>query len=162
MENPGAGSRAPDWPETRQFAKELGFSVFTEKDHLEVLSLYGRVNQAWDDGDVDVFVACFTENGRYERPYVGLITEGRAELTELARKQAASLTTTLRKKHLALNILINGSGDTATGSCDHLVIAADAKSPPHCHSLGRCDDNFVRTAGGWRIAVRVKRHEFIE
>jgi ketosteroid isomerase-like protein len=55
------------------------------------------------------------------------------------------------------NGLIDINGDSATGKWQ-LVEISQALNGASRQQLGRCDDNYIRSASGWRLQHRVVEH----
>lgn len=57
-------------------------------------------------------------------------------------------------RHVISNLIVQGDGDHATASCYLQVIKVD-EDPKQIVSFGRYQDEFVRTAAGWRLRHRL-------
>ncbi len=117
-------------------------------DTIEIQQLYARYNTAIDTGDGKAFGGCFVPEGTFQ-PGTGMI-EGHEALAAFATQthQAMPL-----MRHNATNIVVDGDGETATGSAfligylggpDYKVIVT-----------GRYADRLTKTADGWRFVERL-------
>jgi ketosteroid isomerase-like protein len=110
-------------------------------------ALYSRYNASIDTGDGDAFAACFTPDGRLDSGRSN--EDGTAAISAFA---SATHETLPGLRHLASNIVIDGDGDTATGSAFLLAFNIAAGFQPL--ATGRYSDRLTKTADGWRFASR--------
>jgi 3-phenylpropionate/cinnamic acid dioxygenase small subunit len=126
-------------------------------DRAEIHDVIVRYAWSIDTRDWDSLDTCFTEDayvdyssnpGGREGPY-----------REIRRWLERNLAAFAVMQHLMTNVDITLDGDRATART-MMVNPMGAKTrqgPPHFFYVGgRYDDDFVRTADGWRIAKRVE------
>jgi uncharacterized protein (TIGR02246 family) len=125
-------------------------SLSTE-DILAIHQLVASYNHAVDAGHGDKFAQTFTADGVLETR--GNAIKGHDALAEFATGVPGGLSS---PRHVASNLLIEGSGDEASLSAYlHLYILAGDPPSPTIAISGKYDDQLRRTDGGWRFARRV-------
>jgi ketosteroid isomerase-like protein len=112
------------------------------EDRDEILQLMYRYNHSIDSGDADEWAGCFVEDAVFDG--AGMVTTGRDALRAFAEQVGGR-----GKRHVLLNPLIDVDGDTAHGRAYVLLLDG-----PGIGAVGGYDDEFTRTADGWRIAKR--------
>jgi ketosteroid isomerase-like protein len=127
----------------------------------ELITRYAALN---DTGDWDAVAALYTEDGRMNRPTApdqflsgrsAILAAFRARPRRASRHIVANILVTLEgeaRAHASSQILLFTGTAAATGG---LPVAADG--PP---LIGTYEDTLVRTAEGWRFAVRCGRLDF--
>ncbi|UZF76274.1 nuclear transport factor 2 family protein [Amycolatopsis mediterranei] len=68
---------------------------------------------------------------------------------------------TPRTKHVTTNVALELSGSTASGRAYFTVLQAVPGFPLQTIAAGRCDDRFMRGAGGWRSTERRARVDLV-
>ncbi len=129
-------------------------------DQLEIHNVLARLSHLADVGDLDEYVALFTEDGSWEPPPGSeppvRALHGRAELLAGAReRRAAGLSGPgTFSRHVVTNIALTRTGaDTATAhSYWHFYEKTNQLHVPG--GMGTYDDEFRRTPEGWRLAKR--------
>jgi uncharacterized protein (TIGR02246 family) len=125
-------------------------SLSTE-DILAIQQLVASYNHAVDAGQGAKFAATFTSDGVLE--VGGSEIKGHDALAEFATGVPAGLP---GPRHVASNLLIEGSGDEASLSAYlHLYITAGDPPAPSLATSGKYDDQLRRIDGKWRFARRV-------
>lgn len=116
-------------------------------DDIEAIKqLSSRYNLAFDYGDVDAYLACWTSDGFFERSNAGRSYQGHDELREL-------LTTfPVDGRHITTNFLIEVNGDTARQSA--YLIYLDKAENFAVNMFGVYSDELVRADDGWKYASR--------
>lgn len=116
-------------------------------DIVAINQLYARYNHAIDTGDGAGFAACFSADGQLD-------TGGGAEVGHEAIAAFAAGTHEMLPglRHQANNIVVDGDGDTATGSAFLVAFTVDGGYKPMI--TGRYTDELVRTGDGWRFRSR--------
>ena len=125
-------------------------------DQLAIQALVTRYNRAIDHGDVDGWVACFTDDGVFEG-VVGRYT-GREALRGFADDLShGPLGEPFRPmRHWTTNFLIDydGGPDAARMRADHLLFRQrEGAAEPIVMAVYR--DRLRRADGAWRFAERV-------
>jgi ketosteroid isomerase-like protein len=115
-------------------------------DHLAIRALTAQYNDAFDSGDVDGWVATFTDDGVFESRVVGRLAGHHA----LRRWFVTWPHNTI---HATTDARINGNGDRATQSCTVLVFERNGDQA-HLRSVGNYTDRLEKTPSGWRFAYR--------
>src|SRR5262245_7617109 len=115
-----------------------------------------------DRQDHEALGALFAEEGSMTRP-TGDPLAGRAAIIQSYRSRTANRIT----RHVCTNIRIDvESSDRARGLTYAVVYSANAGQSPEAHFgiradarrlVGEFEDEFVRTAEGWRFAARRAR-----
>ena len=128
-------------------------------DQLEIQALVTRYNRAIDHGDVEAWVACFTEDGSFEG--VPGRHEGRAALRALAQELAdgAEGARFRPMQHWTTNFVIEyeGGPDAARMRADHLLFRQTPGAPDEAAELivmAVYRDRLRREGGEWRFAER--------
>lgn len=121
----------------------------------QVIEVGLRYARAIDDGDIDLFRSCFTEDALW----VSSVHEarGRQQIGEVLARTAASLDGTL---HLATNFEVSLSGNRAKmRSCFH---ATHIKLPLEHYVMGGIyDDELINTNDGWCFVARRLRIQWV-
>jgi 3-phenylpropionate/cinnamic acid dioxygenase small subunit len=122
-------------------------------DRLEIAELVARYNYAVDFGDVDVWMACFTEDGSFESgPRPSSSVQGAEALSAYAERVAARAG---GMRHWTNNSVIEGDGDEATHRMYLAVFGVASKNEaPRLLITGSYDDRLVRSEGVWKFHQR--------
>lgn len=117
-------------------------------DDIEAIKqLSSRYNLAFDYQDVEGYLACWTEDGFFERSNAGRGYRGHEELREL-------LTTfPVDGRHITTNFIIDVDGDAARQSA--YLAYLDKAEGFQVNMFGVYSDQLVRTDGGWKYASRL-------
>jgi len=118
-------------------------------DIAVIQQLYAAYNYAADSGDGKAFAECFTSDGILDIDGMTHL-EGSKALSELFQGQPQG---GRRTRHVAVNILVDGEGDLATGRA-YLLMVGTSTSPATITITGQYEDRLVRTAEGWRFQER--------
>jgi hypothetical protein len=140
------GRTAAPVPPERGIA--MGLSV---EDQLAIQQLYARYNHAIDSGDIGRWVACFTPDAVFTSP-AGTYT-GSAEIEGFARWY----TPLMQARHWTNNLVLEGDGTSARGSC-YLVLfrLTPGETPPAAiYATGIYRDDLRKLATGWAFSSRV-------
>lgn len=108
----------------------------------EVVALWAY---AFDQGDVDGWLACWTPDGTLHRAGGGTVS-GHADLADYLSAFPG------RGRHVVTNSMIEVDGDRATHRA--YVQYFDRKAPHPLVMFGTYDDELVRQAGSWRFSRR--------
>ena len=117
-------------------------------DIIEIQQLYARYNTAIDTGDGTTFGGCFVADGVFNPGHT--LCEGVAAISEFAVKTHEAMPL---MRHNATNVLIDGEGDSATGSA--FLLGYIAGSDHKVITTGRYQDKLTKTDDGWRFRERV-------
>ena len=120
----------------------------TTDDLIEIQMMYARYNTAIDTGDGETFGGLFVADGVLNPGHT--LCEGHAAIAEFAVKTHEMLPL---MRHNATNIVIDGEGDTATGSA--FLLGYIAGSEYKVITTGRYLDKLPKTADGWRFTERL-------
>lgn len=123
-------------------------------DKIAIAEHTAFYNECWDDGHVDDWVATWTPDGRFVLPGAP-DTVGHEALHRMIAAMAPA-----RLVHLTMNPRIDLHGDTADHTCAVVLATRDPSRAPDTSrwlTAGRYRDQLVRTADGWRFAVRTFR-----
>ena len=121
-------------------------------DRLQILDLVARYNHLMDGRDAEGWADCFTPDGVFDGGS-RLQANGRAELVAFMERLIAR---DIPAVHWNNNIVIEGSGDTASMTLYLLVI--DLRDGPVATHFGVYHDELVRTPEGWRFRKRRLGH----
>ncbi|MCH8191067.1 MAG: nuclear transport factor 2 family protein [Chloroflexi bacterium] len=124
-------------------------------DELEIRNLLARLAQMADDGDLNEYVQLFTEDGSWQGPDGG-VRRGRADLLAGAQERRASgiQGPNTNTRHVVTTTVIQLAGDTATGRT-YYHYYGNTQGVPEQRTMGVYEDEFRRTAQGWKMARRV-------
>jgi ketosteroid isomerase-like protein len=119
-----------------------------------LLSSYAHTVSARDvEGWVDLFVddavwerAIPAKGAKYNEP---AIHEGKDSIRELAESSFDA-----GVQYLAMNPVVDGDGDTATGLSTVVVLAAGESGDVTLVATGNFDDDYRRTEDGWKFVRR--------
>jgi uncharacterized protein (TIGR02246 family) len=119
----------------------------TTDDTTEILQLYARYNTAIDTGDAKGFAGCFVADGVFDS---GMgVQNGHESIAAFAQQTHENMP---GMRHAANNIVVEGSGDRATGSAFLIGYLVDGGFKPIV--TGRYQDELTRTGDGWRFTKR--------
>ena len=120
----------------------------TTDDIIEIQQLYARYNTAIDTGNGASFGACFVPEGLFDPGHTAC--KGETEISEFAVKTHEAMPL---MRHNATNVVVDGEGDTATGSA--FLLGYVAGSEYKVITTGRYRDKLTKTGSGWRFTERV-------
>jgi 3-phenylpropionate/cinnamic acid dioxygenase small subunit len=123
-------------------------------DEVAVASLIARIAQLADDGDLDDYVQCFTEDARWDMP--GAARRGRADIMAgaIERRATGGTGPGSATRHSVSTIAVSVDRDTATASA-YWQFWASTTTSPVLQLMGRYDDVFRRGPAGWQLDHRV-------
>jgi hypothetical protein len=117
-------------------------------DKIDILQLYSRYSTAIDTGEGADFGACFVPNGILDN---GLnILEGQEAIGGFAEQTHSAMP---GMRHNALNIVIDGDGESATASAFLIGYLVDGGFKVIV--TGRYADELSKQKGDWRFSKRV-------
>lgn len=117
------------------------------EDQLAIRTLTAQYNRAFDRGEADAWVACFTEDGEFELDG-RVVARGAEELGAFARRMIPRL----RVRHCTTDAIIEVDGDRAAQ--DTYLILVDVRDGSRFLTSGVYQDVAVRRPEGWRFARR--------
>ena len=123
-------------------------------DELDIRNRLSRIAQLSDDGDLDDYIECFTEDARWggssfpER-------SGHSEILTAARERRAGGTAGpgSNTRHLISTCVVDIDGDTAK-SRSIFLFYGNTQATPTLELMGVWEDELRRTPAGWRLARR--------
>jgi SnoaL-like domain len=127
------------------------------QDYLEIQELYARYNHCIDLDRVDEWVDLFTPDGSFvsSQTHVGREQLSRFAPERAERQLALSFS---RAQHWTTNLVLEQDEDVVHGSCYLARFAVDkATGKKEVVTLGRYEDELVRTDAGWRFTRRIVR-----
>jgi uncharacterized protein (TIGR02246 family) len=126
-------------------------AVLSTDDILAIQQLAASYNHAVDSGDGPGFAGTFTSDGILEAG--GNTIKGQDALAEFATNVPSGLPC---PRHVATNLLIEGSGDEASlRAYVHVYILKGEPPTATVATSGRYEDQLLRIDGEWRFARRV-------
>jgi 3-phenylpropionate/cinnamic acid dioxygenase small subunit len=122
----------------------------TVDDQLAIQQLYARYNHAIDSGDGAAWAACFTTNGTFSS------ATGNFAGHEQLESFGNAFATRMKARHWTNNLLLEGDGSAATGSCYLMLLRLTPGEQPPATILVTAiyRDQLARTADGWKFASR--------
>ncbi|MCI0148827.1 isochorismatase family protein [Paraburkholderia sediminicola] len=127
----------------------------SEREYVEIHTLYAAYNQAIDSGDADGWAATFVEDGTFHHP--SRAWRGREELHRFVEKRSTKLLEDpiTDQRHWNDAIKITFFGTRATVSCDLLVVGTlRSNGSSAIAARGRYEDTLVKSTDGWRFVER--------
>ena len=119
-------------------------------DQLAIQKLYSQYNHAIDFGDAAGWAGCFTADGVFSSGSGQFA--GTAALTEFAAGFAARM----KARHWTNNLVVEGDGQNATGTCYLALyrLTPGEKPPATLLSTGVYTDTLVKSGGAWKFTKR--------
>lgn len=121
-------------------------------DYEAIRQLAARYNFAFDEGDVQGWVDCFTEDAFFERSNAGRSYRGSAELAELISGFPVS------GRHVTSEFIITIDGDRAHQRC--YLQYLDRENEHKLAMFGVYADELVKIAGQWKYSSRRLQVEY--
>lgn len=123
--------------------------ALTTDDTIAIQQLYARYNHAIDSGNADGWAACFTPDGTFASASGNFA--GTQQLADFARAFAARM----KARHWVNNLVIDGTGNEATGSCYLMLLRlAGEGQPASIMTTAIYRDTIVKHGGAWTFASR--------
>lgn len=123
----------------------------TMESRVEIMELTAGYNEAWDDGDVDAWVATFVPDGEFVMKGVPQ-TRGAAGLRGMIEAMLP-----VGFVHLTVDHRIDVEGDTARQRARVILGRRSPDRKPGSSqwvTTGSYDDALARTPDGWRFVSR--------
>ncbi len=125
-------------------------SIAEIEDRLAIQELMARYNFAIDFGDVETYLACFTEDGGFSNVYGS--SKGQVALRQyISERTAERQERPLR--HMATNIVIEVKGDRASARC-YLLLLQVTPEGLKLLTTGVYKDELQKIGGAWRFSHR--------
>lgn len=121
------------------------------EDIMEIQQLFIDYGRALDDGDLDLYVALFSDDGQIDLGPIGR-AQGRDDIRRVMARALDGLVGS--SFHLITSPQISLTGETATATVMWTVIHQDALGQPHVTMIGKHHDHLIRERQHWRIAMR--------
>ncbi len=118
------------------------------EDHLAIRELAARYNRAFDYGDPEAWVKCFTDDGTFEMGGKQLAA-GSEALLAFANKMIP----TMKVKHCTTDAIVEVNG--STGTHDAYLILMSCGEKVSAANSGRYLDKVVKQNGQWKFQQRV-------
>ena len=122
--------------------------ALTTDDLVEIQQLYAKYSHALDGGITELFLSVWAPDGVFTQE--GRTRNGHEELRVMGSRAADEVG---RHRHFICNVMIDGDGDHATGSC-YLYLTRDVKQEP---LIGIYSDTLVKLDGRWVFKTREVR-----
>lgn len=123
----------------------------TFEDREQIRELYARYANYVDTSRFDEWIACFTPDGVFESPLMGIF-RGPEELRRFTGQYESSWAGG-GVRHMMVNVSFDIDGDTATGTCGLIYFKVhDGKS--EYLLTGGYHDTLRRVDGEWRFSHR--------
>ncbi|KKC24034.1 nuclear transport factor 2 family protein [Sphingomonas sp. SRS2] len=135
----------------------------TTADELEIIRLINRYSHAASNQDADALIDLFTDDVVWERKvgandgkYTDRVRiEGRNAYRDFAL-QMFEVQGAIQYQYVATNPVVIGDGDRAEGVSTTFIIGVSDNNPS-LMLLGNFDDEFRKTADGWKFSYRGMR-----
>lgn len=123
-------------------------------DELEVRSIVARLAQYADDGDLDDYVALFTEDAHWAMP--GAPRTGRADIRAggEARRATGEAGPGSHSRHMITTVAVEADGSDTAVADSYWLFYVDTDTTPTLKLCGTYHDTFRRTPDGWKLARR--------
>ncbi|MBG0855800.1 nuclear transport factor 2 family protein [Streptomyces spinoverrucosus] len=124
---------------------------------FEIRNVLARIAHSSDEGTLEEYGACFTEDARWEMPGQ-VVRKGRTEicLAGAERRASAIAGPGTRTRHLISTTAVTVHGDEAVAeSCWQFYVGTGGR--PVLASMGTYRDTFRRTDEGWQVTERIVR-----
>jgi hypothetical protein len=118
------------------------------EDQLAIQQLYAKYNHYIDSGKAADWAACFTADGVFNSGQ-GTFT-GTEALTGFVNGFAQQL----KARHWTNNLIIEGDGDKATGTCYLNLLALQPGKPASTLITGIYTDTLSKAGGEWKFTSR--------
>src|ERR1700676_3426022 len=116
-------------------------------DFEAIRQLTALYNRSSDEADVDTWLDCFVEDGRFSRSNADRAYQGKAELRDLLTNFP------VHGRHITTDFTIEVDGDTARQAC--YLVFLDRARGFQVNMFGTYDDHLVRQEGRWYFRSRV-------
>ena len=124
-------------------------------DELEIRNLVAKLAQLADEGDLDEYIQLFSEDAVWDGGAALGTMKGREEILNAAKERRATGRSGpgTFTRHVVTTSTVEVHDDQASGrAVFHYYMKTD--EVPALTLLGVYEDQFVRSEGGWRMALR--------
>ncbi|MFJ6573974.1 nuclear transport factor 2 family protein [Streptomyces sp. NPDC091292] len=138
-------------------ATASGPALFQVCAQVEIRNVLARIAHASDEGSLDEYGACFTEDARWEMPGL-VVRHGRTQICQAGAERRASAIAGpgTHTRHLISTTAVTVQGDEAVAeSCWQFYVGTGERPVPA--SMGTYRDTLRRTDEGWQVAERIVR-----
>lgn len=118
------------------------------EDHIAIRELAARYNRAFDYGNPEAWVECFTADGSFNMGSKTLAA-GHTDLLAFAQKMIP----TMKVKHCTTDAIVEVDGNT--GTHDAYLILVDCGDKVSVVNSGRYIDTVEKVDGQWKFKQRV-------
>jgi len=120
------------------------------EDQLAIQQLYAKYNHAIDSGDGAGWAATFTADGKFHSG------SGDFAGTEQLAGFGDGFAKRLKARHWTNNLIIEGDGSSATGTCYLSLLRLTPGEQPPASILVTAiyNDTLVKADGGWKFTER--------
>jgi uncharacterized protein (TIGR02246 family) len=125
-------------------------------DRAAIHDLFTRYCCALDNGEVEIVVACFTEDAALKSPVVDI--KGHDAIRAFAARFAAQRAAGTQFRHFVTNITVTIDGDHATATA-YLLVLISKDGGHRTLPPGRYECDLVKQHGGWRFSRRTVFHD---
>lgn len=125
-------------------------SITEIEDRIAIRELMARYNFAIDFGDIEAYLACFTEEGGFSNIYGS--SKGQIALRRYISERTAERQE-LPLRHMATNIIIEVKGDRASAKC-YLLLLQVTSEGLKLLTTGAYKDELQKIGGAWRFSHR--------
>ncbi len=117
------------------------------QDRLDILELCARYNRTVDAGDVEGWLSVWTDDGVFETPFGTF--KGKEALRNFMKFY---MSTSRGNRHVSVNPVVQGDGDSATLACDLLLVRTPGM--PSLLATGTYADTRHKAGGAWKFKRR--------
>lgn len=118
-------------------------------DQLAIQQLYARYNHAIDSGNGSGWAECFTPDGTFASA-TGTFTG-----SEQLKGFGDAFATRIKARHWTNNLVVEGDGDGATGTCYLMLLRlGNQENPTGILTTAIYKDKLTRAGGGWKFTSR--------
>ena len=124
-------------------------------DRLAIAEVYTKYAMAWDDQDLELLAACFTENVEFIPPNADAParTGIKASQDRLVQRHREA---NFRERHITTHPVIRTLEESrAEASAEAAIFVSRDGAPPKLEVIGRYDDVLEKRAGRWKFARRL-------
>ena len=131
----------------------VGATSETAADHIAIKELSNLFDNTLDEGDIDGHMQVWAEEMSFASPFGNYDTrDAYREWVTVFHESAKAYGGT---RHLVVNNVIAVDGDRARQTCYQIILGrTENDGAPKLLASARMEDEFVRTADGWRFAKR--------
>ena len=124
-------------------------------DRLAIAEVYTKYAMAWDDQDLELLAACFTENVEFIPPNADAParTGIKASQDRLVQRHREA---NFRERHITTHPVIRTLEESrAEASVEAVIFRSQDGATPALRGMGRYDDILEKRDGRWKFARRV-------